>query len=98
MNSDSNYDNQQSNQNISQQFGLPKQFVDSMRTLFDIMMEDNKTGTIKYSEIEKRWNSSEKTVPILDCLKNVSNNGLLTFDRFCAGLKICLNYIFFICF
>ncbi|KAI5641567.1 hypothetical protein NE865_06324 [Phthorimaea operculella] len=54
---------------------LPKQFVSAMRTLFDIM-DDKHTGILK---------------PTLESLQKVaSHDGLLTFERFCTGLKICL--------
>lgn len=73
--------------------GLPKNFVSAMRTLFYIM-DDQKSGLVKYSDIEERWQDDRtQGMPkgVLDSLKQVTPpNGLLTFDRFCAGLKICL--------
>lgn len=79
---------------------LPKPFVDSMRVLFDIMVDDRQRGTVKFAEIQQRWGNSENSenswsssLPkgILECLANVTNaDNELTFDRFCAGLKICL--------
>ncbi|XP_011499126.1 PREDICTED: suppressor APC domain-containing protein 2 isoform X2 [Ceratosolen solmsi marchali] len=73
--------------------GLPKHFVSAMRTLFDIM-DDQKTGYVNYSDIEVRWRddgSSGLPKGVLDGLKKVTPpNGLLSFERFCAGLKICL--------
>ncbi|XP_067118787.1 suppressor APC domain-containing protein 2 [Centruroides vittatus] len=73
--------------------GLPKQFVSSMRTLFDIM-DDKKTGYVKFSEIERRWHENgSKGLPsgVLESLRKVTpTNGMLSFERFCAGLKICL--------
>lgn len=73
--------------------GLPKQFVSSMRTLFDIM-DDKKTGYVKFSEIERRWHENgTKGLPsgVLESLRKVTpTNGMLSFERFCAGLKICL--------
>ena len=45
-------------------------------------------------EIENRWqDDGTKGLPkgVLDSLQKVTPpNGLLTFERFCAGLKICL--------
>ncbi|XP_034254860.1 suppressor APC domain-containing protein 2 isoform X2 [Thrips palmi] len=73
--------------------GLPKKFVVAMRTLFDIM-DDKRIGYVSYTDIENRWHDDgTKGLPkgVLDCLQKVTPpNGLLTFERFCAGLKICL--------
>lgn len=74
---------------------LPTPFLHSMRILFDIM-DDNQVGAVKFVDIERRWgkephSSSGLPKGILECLRNVTNSaGELTFDRFCAGLKICL--------
>lgn len=72
---------------------LPKQFVAAMRTLFDIM-DDKHTGYVKFTDIENRWRDDRtKGLPrgVLESLQKVaSHDGLLTFDRFCTGLKICL--------
>lgn len=73
--------------------GLPKHFVAAMRTLFDIM-DDQNTGFVKYVDIEGRWqDDGTQGLPkgVLESLKKVTPpNGLLSFERFCAGLKICL--------
>ncbi|XP_066589718.1 suppressor APC domain-containing protein 2 isoform X2 [Prorops nasuta] len=73
--------------------GMPKNFVSAMRTLFDIM-DDQNTGFVKFSDIEGRWqDDGSQGLPkgVLDSLKKVTPpNGLLSFERFCAGLKICL--------
>lgn len=73
--------------------GLPKHFVTAMRTLFDIM-DDQNTGFVKFSDIEGRWqDDGTQGLPkgVLDSLKKVTpTNGLLSFERFCTGLKICL--------
>ncbi|CAG2065380.1 unnamed protein product, partial [Timema podura] len=73
--------------------GLPKQFVVAMRTLFDIM-DDKRTGYVKFSDIEHRWqDDGTKGLPkgVIDSLQKVAPpNGLLSFERFCAGLKISL--------
>lgn len=34
--------------------GLPKSFISAMKTLFDIM-DDQNTGFIKFSDIKERW-------------------------------------------
>lgn len=72
---------------------LPKGFVNAMRTLFRIM-DDRNTGFVKYSDIKERWqDDGTQGLPrgVLESLKKVTPpNGLLTFDRFCAGLKISL--------
>lgn len=72
---------------------LPKQFVLAMRTLFDIM-DDKNTGYVRLTDIQDRWRDDRtKGIPrgVMDSLRKVaSNDGLLTFERFCTGLKICL--------
>lgn len=72
---------------------LPKQFVSAMRTLFDLM-DDKRTGFVRLSDIEQRWqDDGAKGLPhgVIECLSKVTPlNGMLTFERFCAGLKICL--------
>lgn len=72
---------------------LPKQFVNAMRTLFDIM-DDKHTGFVNFSEIENRWqDDGSKGLPkgVIESLRKVTPaNGMLSFERFCAGLKICL--------
>lgn len=72
---------------------LPKQFVSAMRTLFDIM-DDKHTGYVKLTDIENRWRDDRtKGLPrgVIESLQKVaSHDGLLTFESFCTGLKICL--------
>ncbi|XP_012258431.2 suppressor APC domain-containing protein 2 isoform X2 [Athalia rosae] len=73
--------------------GLPKGFVTAMRTLFDIM-DDSSSGFVKFADIEERWqDDGTQGLPkgVLESLKKVTPaNGLLSFERFCTGLKICL--------
>jgi len=74
--------------------GLPPKFVSAMRTLFDVL-DDRKSGYITFKDIESRWNAQEEggAVPagVLDSLRKVTPaSGELSFERFCAGLKICL--------
>lgn len=72
---------------------LPKQFVSAMRTLFDIM-DDKRSGYVNLTDIENRWRDDRtKGLPrgVVESLQKVaSHDGLLSFDRFCTGLKICL--------
>lgn len=73
--------------------GLPKQFITAMRTLFDIM-DDKHTGYVDIADIENRWQEDDaKGLPkgVIDSLRKVTpTNGMLTFERFCSGLKMCL--------
>ncbi|XP_046409711.1 suppressor APC domain-containing protein 2 isoform X1 [Neodiprion fabricii] len=73
--------------------GLPKGFVSAMRTLFDIM-DDERSGFVKFADIQERWqDDGTQGLPkgVLESLKKVTPvNGLLSFERFCTGLKICL--------
>ncbi|XP_055598907.1 suppressor APC domain-containing protein 2-like [Uranotaenia lowii] len=73
--------------------GLPKPFVSAMKTLFDIM-DDKKTGLVRLADIEDRWqDDGSKGLPrgVIDSLRKVTpSSGLLSFERFCSGLKICL--------
>lgn len=52
------------------------------------------SGYVNYADIEARWRddgASGLPKGVLDGLKKVTPpNGLLSFERFCAGLKICL--------
>jgi len=78
--------------------GLPPKFVAAMRTLFDVL-DDDKTGCVALTQIEQWWEKERQEgssggVPtgVIESLRKVatSDSGLLTFERFCAGLKICL--------
>uniref|UniRef100_A0A2L2YED5 Suppressor APC domain-containing protein n=1 Tax=Parasteatoda tepidariorum TaxID=114398 RepID=A0A2L2YED5_PARTP len=59
-------------------------------------MDDKRTGYVRLSDIEKRWQGEIGTrngLPsgVIESLRKVTPaNGLLTFERFCAGLRICL--------
>ncbi|XP_017045116.1 suppressor APC domain-containing protein 2 [Drosophila ficusphila] len=72
---------------------LPKQFVLSMKKLFDIL-DDKQSGYVRFMDIEKGWqDDGSKGLPrgVLDSLRRVTpSSGLLSFERFCAGLKLCL--------
>ncbi|XP_040167000.1 suppressor APC domain-containing protein 2 [Anopheles arabiensis] len=84
---------QQQQQQQHEEGGLPKAFVAAMRTLFDIM-DDRKTGCVRLADIEERWqDDGSKGLPrgVIESLRKVTPpNGLLSFERFCSGLKICL--------
>uniref|UniRef100_A0A4W4GY62 Suppressor APC domain-containing protein n=1 Tax=Electrophorus electricus TaxID=8005 RepID=A0A4W4GY62_ELEEL len=64
---------------------LPKAFLHSLRTLFDIL-DDERRGYVHISEIESRWQGSEtQDLPgsVLECLRRVTPpHGCLTFERF----------------
>ncbi|GJQ87967.1 hypothetical protein Trydic_g12897 [Trypoxylus dichotomus] len=57
-------------------------------------MDDKHTGHVNFADIENRWqDDGSKGLPkgVIESLRKVTPaNGLLTFERFCAGLKICL--------
>ncbi|XP_061590102.1 suppressor APC domain-containing protein 2 isoform X2 [Cololabis saira] len=70
--------------------GLPRAFLLSLRTLFDIL-DDSGRGYVHISEIESRWQGADtRALPggVLGCLRRVTPpHGCLTFDRFVAGLR-----------
>ncbi|XP_014786019.1 putative uncharacterized protein DDB_G0282499 [Octopus bimaculoides] len=72
---------------------LPKQFVSSLRILFDIL-DENHSGYVRLLDIESRWKEDGvKGLPpgVVDALRKVTPpNGYLNFDRFVAGLKLVL--------
>lgn len=73
--------------------GLPKQFLSSLRILFDIL-DENQTGFVRLRDIESRWSDDGvRGLPpgVVDGLRKVTpSSGLLSFDRFVAGLKLVL--------
>lgn len=76
--------------------GLPTKFVLAMRTLFDVL-DDQKTGCVALADIELWWRKDQEetggNLPhgVIESLRKVATaDSLLTFERFCAGLKICL--------
>lgn len=73
--------------------GLPKQFVSSLRVLFNILDEE-RTGYVKVGDIESRWEGSDVAgLPsgVLEALRKVTPpSGKITFERFVGGLKIAL--------
>ena len=73
--------------------GLPKQFVTSLRILFDILDED-RTGYVRLCDIESRWHEEGvKGLPsgVVETLRRVApQNGRLSFENFVTGLKLSL--------
>ena len=73
--------------------GLPKQFVTSLRILFDILDED-RTGFVRLCDIESRWHEEGvKGLPsgVVETLRRVApQNGRLSFENFVTGLKLSL--------
>ena len=73
--------------------GLPKQFIQSLRVLFDIL-DHGSTGQVKFVDIENRWDEQGvHGLPkgVIESLRKVTpQSGYLTFERFVAGLKIAL--------
>ncbi|XP_033846286.1 suppressor APC domain-containing protein 2 [Periophthalmus magnuspinnatus] len=70
--------------------GLPKAFLHSLRTLFDIL-DDSGRGYVHISEIESRWQGAgtqDLPAGVLGCLRRVAPpHGCLSFERFVAGLR-----------
>ncbi|XP_071152435.1 suppressor APC domain-containing protein 2-like [Mytilus edulis] len=73
--------------------GLPRQFLSSLRTLFDIL-DEKKCGYVRLQDIETRWHEEGvKGLPsgVTDALRKVvPPNGYLSFERFVSGLKLAL--------
>ncbi|KAM9207709.1 suppressor APC domain-containing protein 2 isoform 2-T2 [Dugong dugon] len=70
--------------------GLPRAFLQSLRTLFDIL-DDRRRGYVHLGEIESRWQGADaRELPrgVLDGLRQAAPaSGYLTFERFVAGLR-----------
>lgn len=73
--------------------GLPKQFVSSLKVLFDILDED-RSGYIRLVDVESRWNGEGvRGLPagVIEALRKVTpHSGYLSFDRFVMGLKLAM--------
>jgi hypothetical protein len=73
--------------------GLPRAFLQSLRTLFDIL-DDRRRGFVHLHEIESRWqgaDASELPRGVLEGLRQVAPaSGYLTFERFVTGLRTSL--------
>ncbi|XP_063001027.1 suppressor APC domain-containing protein 2 [Elgaria multicarinata webbii] len=73
--------------------GLPKAFLQSLRTLFDIL-DDRRRGYVHLREIESRWrlqpDGEARELPrgVLEGLRRAAPpSGYLTFERFVLGLR-----------
>ncbi|TFK08309.1 ribonuclease H2 subunit B [Platysternon megacephalum] len=73
--------------------GLPSAFLQSLRTLFDIL-DDRRRGYVHLREIESRWRGAEaRELPpgVLEGLRQAAPaSGYLTFERFVLGLRASL--------
>lgn len=72
---------------------LPKEFVNSLRSLFDILDQDH-CGYIKLSDIESYWDDKGPSFSaMIDYLREASpsSNGLIDFDTLCTGLKFAVH-------
>ncbi|XP_074871571.1 suppressor APC domain-containing protein 2 [Carettochelys insculpta] len=73
--------------------GLPRAFLQSLRTLFDIL-DDRQRGYVHLREIESRWQGAEaRELPhgVLEGLRQAAPaSGYLTFERFVLGLRASL--------
>nr|XP_056716093.1 suppressor APC domain-containing protein 2 [Euleptes europaea] len=75
--------------------GLPKAFLQSLRTLFDIL-DDRRRGYVHLREIESRWlqqgtEAGELPRGVLEGLRRAAPaSGYLTFERFVLGLRASL--------
>ncbi|NXV21646.1 SAPC2 protein, partial [Cepphus grylle] len=73
--------------------GLPRVFLQSLRTLFDIL-DDRRRGYVHLREIESRWRGAEaRELPagVMEGLRRAAPaSGYLTFERFVMGLRAAL--------
>lgn len=71
---------------------LPKEFVNSLQSLFDILDQDH-CGYIKLADIESYWDVKGPSFSaMIDYLREASpSNGLINFDTLCTGLKFVVN-------
>lgn len=75
--------------------GLPKAFLQSLRTLFDIL-DDRRRGYVHLREIESRWlqqgtEAGELPRGVVEGLRRAAPaSGYLTFERFVLGLRASL--------
>ncbi|NXQ28370.1 SAPC2 protein, partial [Alaudala cheleensis] len=73
--------------------GLPRVFLQSLRTLFDIL-DDRRRGYVHLREIESRWQGAEaQELPagVMEGLRRAAPaSGYLTFERFVLGLRAAL--------
>ncbi|NXB29339.1 SAPC2 protein, partial [Eulacestoma nigropectus] len=73
--------------------GLPRVFLQSLRTLFDIL-DDRRRGYVHLREIESRWRGAEaQELPagVMEGLRQAAPaSGYLTFEMFVLGLRAAL--------
>ncbi|NXV05260.1 SAPC2 protein, partial [Cettia cetti] len=73
--------------------GLPRVFLQSLRTLFDIL-DDRRRGYVHLREIESRWRGAEAqelSAGVMEGLRQAAPaSGYLTFERFVLGLRAAL--------
>ncbi|NXX49784.1 SAPC2 protein, partial [Tricholaema leucomelas] len=73
--------------------GLPRAFLQSLRTLFDIL-DDRRRGYVHLREIESRWRGTEaRELPrgVMEGLRRAAPaSGYLTFECFVLGLRAAL--------
>ena len=75
--------------------GLPGPFIEAMRKLFDLV-DVRKEGRVRVDDIASKWapappHTNHLPKGIVASLKKVTTpDGFLTFERFCAGLKIAM--------
>lgn len=73
--------------------GLPRVFLQSLRTLFDIL-DDRRRGYVHLREIESRWRGAEaQELPagVMEGLRQAAPaSGYLTFETFVLGLRAAL--------
>ncbi|NXP83804.1 SAPC2 protein, partial [Passerina amoena] len=73
--------------------GLPRVFLQSLRTLFDIL-DDRRRGYVHLREIESRWRGAEaQELPagVMEGLRQAAPaSGYLTFEKFVLGLRAAL--------
>ena len=77
------------NPNSAAMSGLAQPFVDAMGKLFEILDKDG-DGLVSLGDISSKWQAQNNpSLPrnVVANLKKVTNaEGMLTFERFCAGL------------
>lgn len=83
--------------NASRRSGdLPPNFINAMRTVFNVL-DRGKCGYVRFADIVTYWRQNDESVVngvppgFLDSLRKVTpSNGLLTFEQFCAGIRLSL--------
>lgn len=70
---------------------LPSEFVNYLRSLFDILDQEN-CGFVKIGDIEQYWDAKGTSFSgVLESLKKLSPpDGLLKFEDLCRGLRLAI--------